>query len=170
MLAAAAAERLSGEPLWLLIISGPAMRRPKRCKHSAASGAICVSTIASEGALLSASPKRERSKDATGGLLRQIGTHGILVVKDMTSILSMQSNTRAPMLSALREIHDGKWVRTVGTDGGKTMAWAGRIVVDRGVHDGVGYAPYRDCRDGGSLRPGADELPSRTRLRRASGD
>jgi hypothetical protein len=129
MLAAAAAERLDGDPLWLLLISGPGNAKTETVQALSGVGAICVSTISSEGALLSASPKREHSKDSTGGLLRQLGSRGILVVKDMTSILSMQSHARAPMLSALREIHDGKWVRTVGTDGGKTLIWEGRIVV-----------------------------------------
>jgi hypothetical protein len=129
VLAAAAAERLEGDPLWLLLISGPGNAKTETVQALSGIGAICVSTITSDGALLSASPKREQAKDATGGLLRSLGAHGILVIKDMTSILSMQSNTRVPMLSALREVHDGKWVRTVGTDGGKTLTWEGRVVV-----------------------------------------
>jgi hypothetical protein len=129
MLAAAAAEQLGGDPAWLLLISGPGNAKTETVQALSGVGAITVSTITSEGALLSASPKRERTKDATGGLLRQVGERGIVVVKDMTSILSMQSNTRAGLLAALREIHDGKWVRNVGTEGGKTLTWAGRVVV-----------------------------------------
>ena len=59
-------------------------------------GAHVTSTIASEGALLSATPRRERNKKATGGLLRKIGDHGVLVIKDVTSILSRPTATRAP--------------------------------------------------------------------------
>ena len=33
------------------------------------------------------------------------------------------------MLAALREIHDGKWERNVGADGGRTLTWEGRIAV-----------------------------------------
>jgi hypothetical protein len=33
------------------------------------------------------------------------------------------------VLSALREIYDGRWDRPVGVDGGRTLAWAGRIAV-----------------------------------------
>ena len=33
------------------------------------------------------------------------------------------------MLAAVREIHDGRWERNVGTDGGKTLTWTGRIVI-----------------------------------------
>ena len=33
------------------------------------------------------------------------------------------------MLAALREVHDGQWERNVGTDGGRTLTWNGRIAV-----------------------------------------
>ena len=32
-------------------------------------------------------------------------------------------------MAALREIYDGRWVRDVGTDGGRTLDWHGRIAV-----------------------------------------
>src|SRR5215471_10910932 len=74
-------------------------------------------------------PRREKVKGATGGLLRKIGERGILVIKDVTSILSADRNTRGAVLAALREIHDRKYERNVGTDGGRTLTWTGRITV-----------------------------------------
>lgn len=53
----------------------------------------------------------------------------MLVIKDLTSVLSMNRETRAEILAALREIHDGHWVRYLGTDGGRTLEWSGRLVV-----------------------------------------
>jgi hypothetical protein len=91
-------------------------------------GAIVTSSIASEGALLSASPRHERARDATGGLLRKIGDRGLLVIKDVTSILSMDRTVRAKVLAALREVYDGRWYREVGTDGGSTIEWRGRLI------------------------------------------
>src|SRR5262249_7016619 len=88
-----------------------------------------VSTITSEGALLSASPRKQRSKTATGGLLRQIGERGIFAIKDFTSIISASHEVRMQVLAALREVHDGHWVRNVGSDGGQSLEWHGRIVV-----------------------------------------
>jgi hypothetical protein len=61
--------------------------------------------------------------------LRKIGDHGILVIKDFTSILSADRNVRGTVLAALREIHDGRWVRNVGSDGGRTLQWEGRLIV-----------------------------------------
>jgi hypothetical protein len=49
------------------------------------------------------------------------------VLKDFGSILSMHTDSRAGLLAALREIYDGAWTRHVGTDGGQTLGWAGKI-------------------------------------------
>lgn len=128
-LAAAAVERLNGDPLWLLIISGSGNAKTETVQALSDSGAHLVSTISSEGALLSATSKKETAKDATGGLLREIGARGVLVIKDVTSILSMGRDQRAQVLGALREVYDGSWTRTVGTDGGARLDWAGRIAL-----------------------------------------
>ena len=128
--AAGASERLAGDPLWLLIISGPGNAKTETVQSLIGAGAHVTSTIASEGALLSASPKKSRVKTATGGLLRKIGDHGILVIKDVTIILSADRNTRADACwPRIREIYDGRWERNVGTDGGQTLTWTGRIVI-----------------------------------------
>ena len=128
-IAAAASERLPGDPLWLLIVAGPGGAKTETVQALAGAGAYVTSTIASEGALLSASPRKQRTKSATGGLLRKIGDHGTLVIKDFTSILSADRNTRSSVLAAIREIYDGRWERNVGTDGGQTLTWTGRIVI-----------------------------------------
>lgn len=128
VLAAAAVERLDGDPVWLLVISGSGNAKTETVGALAGMGAHVVSTIASQGALLSATSKREQTKDATGGLLRKIGDRGIIVIKDVTSILSMSGDQRAEVLGALREVYDGQWSRNVGTDGGQTLEWVGRLV------------------------------------------
>lgn len=129
VIAAAAVERMDGDPAWLLLISGSGNAKTETVQSLAGAGARVVSSIASEGALLSATSKGERSQDATGGLLRQIGDRGILVPKDVTSMLSMDRTARAQVFAALREVYDGQWVRNVGTDGGRSLEWVGRIVI-----------------------------------------
>jgi hypothetical protein len=128
-LATAAVERLDGDPIWLLIISGSGNAKTETVQALDGIQATITSTISSLGALLSATPKREKTKDSTGGLLRKIGGRGVLVIKDVTSILSMSGMMRAEVLGALREVYDGRWSRNVGTDGGRTLEWTGRIVV-----------------------------------------
>jgi DNA-binding transcriptional ArsR family regulator len=130
-LATAAVEEFNdgSDPIWLLIISGPGAAKTETVQALDGVGATITSSISSEAALLSGTPKRERAKTATGGLLRRIGDRGLLVIKDVTSILSMDRNTRAKVLAALREIYDGRWSRELGTDGGRIIEWRGRIVV-----------------------------------------
>jgi hypothetical protein len=130
IVAVAASEKIGGDPVWSLIVSGPGAAKTESVQSLAGCGAHVTSTIQSEGALLSATAANKlRKKTATGGLLRKIGDRGILVIKDVTSILSADRETRGGVLAALREIHDGKWERNVGSDGGQTLTWEGRIVV-----------------------------------------
>ncbi|MGX9432522.1 MULTISPECIES: DNA-primase RepB domain-containing protein [Bradyrhizobium] len=129
VLSVAACERLPGDPPWLLVISGSGNAKTETVQSVTGLGALVVSTIASDGALLSASSRKQKSKTATGGLLRVIGERGILVIKDFTSIISAAREVRGSILAALREIYDGRWVRNVGTDGGQTLSWEGRLVV-----------------------------------------
>jgi hypothetical protein len=125
-LAAAAADKLGGDPLWLMVISGSGNAKTETVQALSGAGAHVTSTIASEGALLSAT---HRSHGATGGLLHKIGARGLLVIKDFTSILSADRNVRNTVLAALREVYDGRWERNVGFAGGRTLTWVGRITL-----------------------------------------
>jgi hypothetical protein len=129
VLAVAAGNQLDGDPAWLLVVAGSGSAKTETLMPLETIGATVVSSIASEGALLSATSKRETTDAATGGLLRSIGERGVLVIKDFTTILSQNRDTRATVLAALREVFDGRWTRFVGTDGGQTLEWAGRLVV-----------------------------------------
>jgi DNA-binding transcriptional ArsR family regulator len=128
VLAVAATNKLAGDPPWLMVISGSGNAKTETVNSvSEVERTIAISTIASEGALLSAVSKK--NKQATGGLLRQLGDTGILVIKDFTSIVSGDRKARQQILAALREVHDGRWERTVGISGGLTITWKGRIIV-----------------------------------------
>lgn len=129
VMSVAATERLGGDPPWLLVVSGSGNAKTETVSSLAGIGAHIISTISSEGALLSATPVKDKARGATGGLLRKIGDRGLLVVKDFTSIISMNRDQRAHVLAALREVYDGYWERTMGVDGGKSLNWQGRIVL-----------------------------------------
>src|SRR5512139_2967174 len=107
VLAAAVSERLTGDALWLLMISGPGNAKTETVSSLAGAGATVISTSTSDGALLSASAATRNAEASTGGLLRAIGTRGILVLKDFTSIISSDHHVRSSVLAALREIYDG---------------------------------------------------------------
>lgn len=129
-LAAAAVEQLEGDPLWILLVAGASTAKTETVSQLRSCARVHeISTLTSEAALLSASKKDDHDHGATGGLLRQIGDRGLLIIKDFTSILSMHPSTRGALLAALREIYDGYWDRYKGSDGGSSLSWAGRIIV-----------------------------------------
>jgi hypothetical protein len=129
----AAANRLPGDPVWLLHVGASGAGKTEIVRSfDSLPEVIEVSTITETG-LLSGTSTRERADDATGGLLRQIGAMGTVVVRDFTSVLSMDRDHLARILAALREIYDGRWQRHLGADGGRVLEWEGKVGLLGGV-------------------------------------
>jgi hypothetical protein len=125
-LGAIAANRLPGDPVWLLLLVGP----PSSGKTEILSSLSLlpdiheVSTIMQAGLLSGSAGK---GAGVTGGLLAEIGRFGVIACKDFTSILSASPDARTTVMAALREIYDGKWIRHLGTSGGRVVAWKGNV-------------------------------------------
>ncbi|MGZ1492423.1 hypothetical protein [Brevibacterium sediminis] len=130
MIGAVVGHQLGESAPWLNIIGAASGGKTERIwPLEGLPNVATASNISSEGALLSATSSKERTDDASGGLLMEIGNDGILVIKDVTSILSMSGDRRQSVLAALREVYDGEWTRKVGTDGGKSYTWTGHCTV-----------------------------------------
>jgi hypothetical protein len=127
VLAVIAANRLDGDPVWGLGVGPPGGGKSEILNAvSQLEDAHPAGTL-TEASLLSGTPKKDRATGSRGGLLHEIGEHGIIISKDFGSVLSMNRDARAAVLAALREIYDGSWTRHVGTDGGKTLSWSGKV-------------------------------------------
>jgi len=126
-LGAIIANYLPGNPVWLLLVSPTGGGKTEILMPMAGLPRVCCAATITEAALLSGVSRKDTAKNATGGLLREVGAFGILLLKDFTSILSMDRMTRGPLLAALREVYDGSWTRYVGTDGGKSLSWEGKL-------------------------------------------
>jgi hypothetical protein len=124
--AAVAANRIAGDPVWLLLIGPPASGKTEVLDSLLGLPNMHPCGVLSEAGLLSGSSKRERAQDSHGGLLRSVGDFGFIIAKDFTTVLSMSREVRTPLLAALREIYDGRWTRHLGTDGGRTLQWVGK--------------------------------------------
>jgi hypothetical protein len=125
VLATVIANHFRGDPVWLLVVGPPASGKTELLSSLARLDDVHeVSTFTKAGLLSAAS---SRNPNATGGLLAELGTFGIIVPKDFTSLLSESPETRSGVFAALREIYDGQWIRHVGSDGGKTLAWRGKV-------------------------------------------
>lgn len=122
-----------GTPLWLMIVGGPSTGKTEGVNSLVECPQVHQASSLTAPALLSGTSKKDRTANATGGLLRAIGERGFLALKDFTSVLSMPREARQQLLAALREIYDGRWIRLVGSDGGKSIPWEGRIGLLAGV-------------------------------------
>ena len=127
MVGTIAANMLPGDPVWLGIVAPPSSAKTEMLNSVAALPHIHATATLTEAALLSGVPKKQHTTNAKGGLLREIGAFGILLLKDFGSILSMHPENKAKLLAALREIFDGSWRRDFGTDGGKSASWKGKL-------------------------------------------
>jgi hypothetical protein len=126
--AAVAANRVeSFDPTWLVLIGAAGSGKTEALNATTALENVYLAGTLTEAALLSGTPRKDTAVGASGGLLREIGSSGILILKDFGSILSMHREQRANVLAALREIYDGSWHRDVGVDGGRRLHWEGRI-------------------------------------------
>lgn len=126
-LGAIAANLLDGDPVWLVIVGPPGGGKSETLQAAGGLPDVHPAATLTEAALLSGTSRKEHASDAKGGLLRTVGDFGLVICKDFGSVLNMQRDARAAVLAALREVYDGSWTRHVGTDGGKTLTWTGKL-------------------------------------------
>jgi hypothetical protein len=127
------ANRAPGDPVWLLLVCAPSTGKTEILSAATRLSWVIPAAKVTEASLLSGTSKRERTKGATGGLLRQVGDFGVLLCKDFTSVLAQNKDARAEAMAALREVYDGAWYRPVGTDGGRVLSWQGKCGLLGGV-------------------------------------
>jgi hypothetical protein len=127
-----AANLSPGDPIWLALVGPPGSGKTETINPLASLDFVYPAATLTEPALLSGVPHKQRASNAKGGLLRQIGEFGILLCKDFTSVLAQNRDARSAVLAALREIYDGSWTRHVGSDGGVTLHWSGKLGIVSG--------------------------------------
>jgi hypothetical protein len=121
-LATAAANRLPGDPVWTLLVGPPSSGKTEIIDSlQLLPKAVSLSTV-TKASLLSG-----RSGGAGGLLLTHFGDGtGLLLVKDLTTILSEAAGARTEVLATLREVFDGHVARAVGTRD-VPLEWGGKI-------------------------------------------
>src|SRR5207248_9536743 len=93
-----AANKLDGDPVWTQLVGPPGCGKTETINSLSGLPDIHHAATLTEAALLSGTPKKERDAGAKGGLLRQVGPFGLLLVKDFTSVLSMARDSRTSVL------------------------------------------------------------------------
>jgi hypothetical protein len=128
-LAAVAANRMRGEPVWLLLVGPPGAGKTEVLNSLTQLKFVHEVGDVSVAGLLSGTAEKERASDATGGLLMQIGVDGfgIIVCSDLSGLLDKHREGRAAVLAAYRSVYDGAWTRVLGGDGGRSLSWRGNV-------------------------------------------
>jgi hypothetical protein len=119
-LATVAANRLPGDPVWTLLVGASSSGKSETINALDRLPEYHAVSTFSEAGLVSG------SSDGTPGLLIQIGETGLLVFKDLTTILSKHKADRDGVLGCLREVYDGSYTRRLGNKGGERK-WEGRL-------------------------------------------
>jgi hypothetical protein len=127
MLGSVVANLLPGDPVSIGTIGAPSTAKTELLNSLSKLPFVRSASKLSPAGLLSGTPKRQKDKNAKGGLLMEIGEFGIIAFKDFTTILSMRSDEKLELIAAIREILDGKWTRNVGADGGRELSWKGKV-------------------------------------------
>ena len=126
-LGAIAANHLPGPPVWLGLIAPPSSAKTEILNAMLRLSKVELVQPRPLPRCFPAPPRNRRARRPRADLLRQVGSFGILVLKDFTSVLGLHRDNLSEMLDALREIYDGQWVRHLGTDGGRTLKWEGKL-------------------------------------------
>ena len=71
-LAAVVANRLDGEPVWLMLVGAPGCGKTETLMTLGRVEGVHITSKLTEAGMLSGTPARERAKGARGGLLRQL--------------------------------------------------------------------------------------------------
>jgi hypothetical protein len=117
---------LPGVPVWTMMIGSPSCGKTELLLAVEHVRKVHLEgRLTGEAALLSGTNRKDVRAGATGGVLRQIGSQGIFLLKDFTSILTMQPDDMRNLLGAFVELYDGRWSRDIGADGGRKLEWPG---------------------------------------------
>jgi hypothetical protein len=92
------------DPTWIIYVGAAGSGKTETLAATSRLPGVHIVGTLTEASLLSGTPRRDAATDASGGLLREIGESGTLILKDFGSILSMHRDARAGVLAALREI------------------------------------------------------------------
>lgn len=130
------------DPVWLLVVAPPSGTKTSVIEPIGCLPNTYPISIITPKTLLSGDPK---SKDAS--MLYRLTpmdklhenqtystkTHGILLFKDLTTVLQLRGDDRSDILQQLREVYDGQYTKVFGSGRVKELSWSGKVTMLAGV-------------------------------------
>jgi hypothetical protein len=148
-----AANMMQGYPVWLMMIGPPESGKTELLKGLfAIKGCLECGDLTGKAALLSGSRQKDRDADSTGGVLRKLidspdgGKRGALIMLDFArTVLAADPAAAREMLGSIGMLHDQQWQREIGTDGGRTLEFRGRIGFIAACTDSIDHPQYHQA-------------------------
>lgn len=122
MFAVHLANRLEGDPVWMLFIAPPSSAKTELLR--AFDGRPDVYLLSSLTPSTFISGRVEQEDDCNHSLLPKLNGK-TLIIKEFTTILSKRSEQQQEIIAQLREVYDGRYTKAFGT--GKTIDWEGKV-------------------------------------------
>lgn len=130
-----------GDPCWLMIVGSSGSGKTSLLKTlKKIKGVHMMGDVDTKAAFLSGVKKKDQAVGSKGGLLNVVGKEGAMVWLEFTSVLQLPRDALKSILTALRQIYDGFYTREVGTEGGRTLEWSGRLAAFAGVTNAIDQA------------------------------
>jgi len=124
--------KMPGDPIWLMIIGGSSSGKSELINIVGEVNFVHQISNLTENAFLSGAGRQGDDNS----LLHQIGTTGVIVMKDFTSILSMRDDKKDMILGQMREIFDGYITKKTGNRK-EVDEWRGKLNFIGGVTDTI---------------------------------
>lgn len=135
VLATVAANRLPGWPVWLLLIAPPSSGKSGLLDSLMdLRETVAVGTLTVAGLITGRWDEKEKKVKIDGLLHNEIGDEGLLVVSDMSQLLSAPAEQRAGVWSLCREMFYGRVQRHFGGHG---YRWTGHLGFTGGATESI---------------------------------
>lgn len=134
-----AANMMSGPPTWMMLVGPPGDGKTVMIMSMAKLERTALLGQFKNSAAFLTWDKGH----GVGGVLHQVGSHGMVLLKDYTTVTSLPKEAQKEVKGVLRECYDGTYVRNTGSNGGKHLEWSGKLgaiggvtpVIDRSADD-----------------------------------
>src|SRR3990167_2439560 len=125
--------QLPGDPLWLVMTGPPGGLKSElintfnSCRWIHTISTITANTFVSGAQLGKGKPSSMLLKLSENDSNPDMKQSGIILFKDLTSLMSETDITKSLVMAQLREIYDGKYDKTFGT--GHSVNWKGKVTI-----------------------------------------